>query len=440
MSKEKIPAGEYKRRRKQLMQAMGKDTIAILPAAIHKLRNRDTEYPYRQRSDFLYLSGFAEPEAVIVLLPGRKQGEFIMFTRERDRTMEIWNGYRSGPEGAVADFGADDAFPIDDLDDILPGLMEGRETIYYSLGRDKEFDSHIVDWVSKQRTQSRSGALATPEIVDLNFLLHELRLFKSKAELRVMRRAAKIAVAAHNRAMQAVKPKMYEYELEAEYLFEFRKSNAIPAYNSIVGGGENGCILHYVENNQPLKDGELVLVDAGAEYQGYASDITRTFPVGGKFSKEQKIIYDIVLAAQEAALKKSKPGCHWNDPHDAAVKTIVKGLIKIGLLKGTLAANLKSEKYRDFYMHRTGHWLGLDTHDVGDYKIDEQWRLLEPGMVYTIEPGIYIAPDLKSVPKRWRGIGIRIEDDVVITDDGCEILTEGMPRTTAEVEAHIAAA
>jgi len=276
MSKEKIPAGEYKRRRKQLMQAMGKDTIAILPAAIHKLRNRDTEYPYRQRSDFLYLSGFAEPEAVIVLLPGRKQGEFIMFTRERDRTMEIWNGYRSGPEGAVADFGADDAFPIDDLDDILPGLMEGRETIYYSLGRDKEFDSHIVDWVSKQRTQSRSGALATPEIVDLNFLLHELRLFKSKAELRVMRRAAKIAVAAHNRAMQAVKPKMYEYELEAEYLFEFRKSNAIPAYNSIVGGGENGCILHYVENNQPLKDGELVLVDAGAEYQGYASDITRT--------------------------------------------------------------------------------------------------------------------------------------------------------------------
>ena len=422
------------------MQAMGKGSIAILPAAEHKLRNRDTEYPYRQRSDFLYLCGFAEPEAVLVLVPWRKQGEFILFTRERDRTMEIWNGYRSGPEGAVADFAADDAFPIDDLDDILPGLMDGRETVYYSLGRDKAFDGHIVDWVSAQRTQSRSNALATPEIVDLNFLLHELRLFKSKSELRVMRKAAKISVQAHNRAMQTVKPGMYEYQLEAEYLYEFRRHGGTPAYNSIVGGGENACVLHYVENDDELKNGEMVLVDAGAEYQGYASDITRTFPVGGRYTKEQKIIYDIVLQAQQAAFDASVPGGHWNDPHDAAVKAITKGLIKIGLLKGSLASNLKKESYADFYMHRTGHWLGLDTHDVGDYKIDEEWRLLEPGMVYTVEPGIYIAPDQKGVAKKWLGIGVRIEDDIVITADGHEILTAGMPRTTEEIEAFMASA
>lgn len=422
------------------MQAMGKGSIAILPAAEHKLRNRDTEYPYRQRSDLLYLCGFAEPESVLVLIPGRKQGEFILFTRERDRTLEIWNGYRSGPEGAVADFAADDAFPIGDLDDILPGLMEGRETIYYSLGRDTGFDTHIVNWVSTQRTQSRSGALATPEIVDLNFLLHELRLFKSKSELRVMRNAAKISVQAHKRAMQAVQPGMYEYQLEAEYLYEFRKGGAIPAYNSIVGGGENACILHYVENDQALQKGDLVLVDAGAEYQGYASDITRTFPVSGRYNKEQKIIYDIVLKAQQAAFDASVPGGHWNDPHDAAVKEITKGLIKIGLLKGTLASNLKKKSYSDFYMHRTGHWLGLDTHDVGDYKIDEEWRLLEPGMVFTVEPGIYIAPDQKGVAKKWLGIGVRIEDDLVITADGYEILTKGMPRTTDEVEALMASA
>ncbi len=422
------------------MQAMGKGSIAILPAAVHKLRNRDTEYPYRQRSDFLYLCGFGEPEAVLVLIPGRKQGEFILFTRERDRTLEIWNGYRSGPEGAVADFAADDAFPIDDLDDILPGLMDGRETIYYSLGRDKDFDTHIVNWVSMQRTQSRSGALATPEIVDLNFLLHELRLFKSKSELRVMRKAAKISVQAHNRAMRAIKPGMFEYQLEAEYLYEFRKGGGLPAYNSIVGGGENACILHYVENDQTLQKGDLVLVDAGAEYQGYASDITRTFPVGGRYSKEQKIIYDIVLKAQQAAFDASVPGGHWNDPHDAAVKEITKGLIKIGLLKGTLATNLKKQSYTDFYMHRTGHWLGLDTHDVGDYKIDEEWRLLEPGMVYTVEPGIYIAPDQKGVAKKWLGIGVRIEDDLVITPDGHEILTAGMPRTTNEIEKFMASA
>ena len=422
------------------MQAMGKGSIAILPAAEHKLRNRDTEYPYRQRSDFLYLCGFAEPEAVLVLVPGRKQGEFILFTRERDRTMEISNGYRSGPEGAVADFAAADAFPIDALDDILPGLMDGRETVYYSLGRDKAFDGHIVDWVSAQRTQSRSNALATPEIVDLNFLLHELRLFKSKSELRVMRKAAKISVQAHNRAMQTVKPGMYEYQLEAEYLYEFRRHGGTPAYNSIVGGGENACVLHYVENDDELKNGEMVLVDAGAEYQGYASDITRTFPVGGRYTKEQKIIYDIVLQAQQAAFDASVPGGHWNDPHDAAVKAITKGLIKIGLLKGSLASNLKKESYADFYMHRTGHWLGLDTHDVGDYKIDEEWRLLEPGMVYTVEPGIYIAPDQKGVAKKWLGIGVRIEDDIVITADGHEILTAGMPRTTEEIEAFMASA
>lgn len=422
------------------MQAMGKDSIAILPSAPHKLRNRDTEYPYRQRSDLLYLCGFTEPESVLVLVPGRKAAQFILFCRERDRDKEIWNGFRSGPEGAISDFGADDAFPISDLDDILPGLMEAKHTIYYSLGENKAFDARIVDWVGKQRHSSRSGELATPEIVDLNFLLHEMRLFKSPAEIRMMKRSAEIAVEAHLGGMQAVKPQMNEFELEAEYLYTFRRRGAVPAYNSIVGGGANGCILHYVENNQPLNAGDLVLVDAGAEYNGYASDITRTFPVDGKFNPQQKAVYDIVLAAQDAALRQCRPGKHWNDPHDAAVRTITRGLIKLGLLKGSLQKNLKDESYRHFYMHRTGHWLGLDTHDVGDYKIDGHWRLLEPGMVLTVEPGIYIASDQKSVPAKWRGIGVRIEDNVLITEDGYELLTAGLPRSSTEVEAACQAA
>lgn len=431
----KLPNSEFKRRRKQLMRMMDDDAIAIIPAAPQHFRNNDVEYPYRQDSDFLYLTGFSEPEAVVVLVPGRKHGETILFCRERNAEMETWHGRRAGQEGAVEQYDADDAFPIDDIDDILPGLLENRQAVYYTMGKDTQFDRQLMDWVNHLRKQSRSGAHPPHEFVNLDYLLHDMRLFKTRSELRLMRHAAKITVAAHKKAMQICQPGMYEYEIEAEYLHAFHKANAEPAYSSIVGGGENGCILHYVENDAELLDGDLLLIDAGAEYGGYASDVTRTFPVNGHFSKPQRELYDVVLAAQKAAIKKVKPGNHWNDPHHAAVRVLTKGLIELGLLKGTLAKLIKTEAYSKFYMHRTGHWLGMDVHDVGDYKIDGHWRLLEPGMVMTVEPGLYIAPDAKSVAKRWKGIGIRIEDDVLVTKDGHEVLTCAITNDPDEIEA-----
>lgn len=431
----KLPNSEFKRRRKQLMRMMDDNAIAIIPAAPQRFRNNDVEYPYRQDSDFLYLTGFSEPEAVVVLVPGRKHGETILFCRERNAEMETWHGRRAGQEGAVEQYDADDAFPIDDIDDILPGLLENRQAVYYTMGKDTQFDRQLMDWVNHLRKQSRSGAHPPHEFVNLDYLLHDMRLFKTRSELRLMRHAAKITVAAHKKAMQICQPGMYEYEIEAEYLHAFHKANAEPAYSSIVGGGENGCILHYVENDAELLDGDLLLIDAGAEYGGYASDVTRTFPVNGHFSKPQRELYDVVLAAQKAAIKKVKPGNHWNDPHHAAVRVLTRGLIELGLLKGTLAKLIKTEAYSKFYMHRTGHWLGMDVHDVGDYKIDGHWRLLEPGMVMTVEPGLYIAPDAKSVAKRWKGIGIRIEDDVLVTKDGHEVLTCAITNDPDEIEA-----
>lgn len=430
-----LPVSEFKRRRKQLMRMMGDNAIAVVPAAPVRLRNNDVEYPYRQDSDFLYLTGFTEPEAVLVLVPGRAHGEIILFCRERNAEMETWHGRRAGQEGAVEQYGADDAFPIDDIDDILPGLLEDRKAVYYTIGKDTQFDQQLMDWVNHLRKQARSGAHPPHEFINLDYLLHDMRLYKSRSEMRLMRHAAKITVAAHKRAMQICKPGMYEYEIEAEYLHTFRQANAEPAYSSIVGGGENGCILHYVENNAVLNDGDLVLIDAGAEYGGYASDVTRTFPINGRFSKPQRALYEVVLAAQKAAIKKIKPGNHWNDPHNAAIRVLTKGLIELGLLKGTLTKLIKADAYRKFYMHRTGHWLGLDVHDVGDYKIDGHWRLLESGMVMTVEPGLYIAPDAKGVTKRWKGIGIRIEDDVLVTKDGHEVLTAAITNDPDEIEA-----
>ncbi len=435
MPRLQLPQGEFKRRRKQLMRMMDRDSIAIIPAAPQRIRNNDVEYPYRQDSDFLYLTGFPEPEAVAVLVPGRKHGEYILFCRERNAEMETWHGRRAGQEGAVEQYGADDAFPIDDIDEILPGLLEDREAVYYTIGKDTHFDQQLMDWVNHLRQQSRRGAHPPYEFINLDYLLHDMRLYKSRSELRLMRHAAKITAAAHKRAMQVCRPGMYEFEIEAEYLYTFRKANAEPAYSSIVGGGENGCILHYVENNAELRDGDLLLIDAGAEYAGYASDVTRTFPVNGRYSKTQRALYELVLAAQKAAIKKIKPGNHWNDPHKAAVRVLTRGLIELGLLKGSLPTLLKKEAYRKFYMHRTGHWLGMDVHDVGDYKIDGHWRLLEPGMVMTVEPGLYIAPDTKGVAKRWKGIGIRIEDDVLVTKDGNEILTSDIPKEPGDIEA-----
>ena len=432
----KISKAEFARRRKNLMGMMDKHTIAIIPGAREVTRSRDTEYPFRQNSDLFYLTGFEEPDAVLVLVPGRRQGQVVLFCRERDPDMELWNGYRLGPEGAVAYLGVDDAFPIDDLDEILPGLIEGTQRIYYSMGHDDVFDQRVMGWVNQIRKLVRTGAAPPADFTDLAFLLHEQRLIKSAAEVRVMRKAGEISAAAHVRAMQECQPGRYEYHLEAAIQHTFAEHGArFPAYNSIVGSGANACVLHYTENASKMRAGDLVLIDAGCEYQGYAADITRTFPVSGQFSAEQRAIYDLVLEAQRAAIAKVRPGNTWNQPHDATVRVITRGLIKLGLLRGKERELIKAEAYREFYMHRAGHWLGLDVHDVGEYRVDGRWRQLEPGMVLTIEPGIYIATDNTKVPKRWRGIGVRIEDDVVVTEQGCDVLTADVPKRADEIEA-----
>lgn len=425
---------DFARRRRQLMRMIGKGGIAIVPAAPTRVRNRDVDHAYRQDSDFHYLSGFPEPEAVTVLVPGRRHGEFVMFCRDRDPERETWDGYRAGPEGAVREYGADDAFPISDIDDILPGLLEHCDRVFYTMGLNAEFDQRLLGWVNQLRAAAKTGVTTPTEFIDLDHLLHDMRLFKSRSEIAVMRKAAKIAAAAHVRAMRACKPGMWEYEVEAEFLHEFRRHNTTTSYLPIVGGGANACVLHYIENRDRLQDGELLLIDAGCEYQGYASDITRTFPVGGRFSAAQRALYEVVLEAQEAAIDKVRPGNHWDEPHEAAVRVLTRGLVRLGLLKGKVSALVKNGAYRRFYMHRTGHWLGLDVHDVGDYKVGEQWRVLEPGMVLTIEPGLYIAPDSKGVAKKWLGTGIRIEDDVLVTAEGAEVLSAGAPKDPDEIE------
>ncbi|QQZ36172.1 Xaa-Pro aminopeptidase [Pseudomonas sp. SK2] len=436
-----IPKAEYARRRKALMAQMVPNSIAILPAAAVAIRNRDVEHVYRQDSDFQYLSGFPEPEAVIALIPGREHGEYVLFCRERNLEREQWDGVRAGQEGAIRDFAADDAFPITDIDEILPGLIEGRERVYSAMGSNPEFDRRLMDWINVIRSKARLGAQPPNEFVALDHLLHDMRLYKSAAEVKVMRAAAQISARAHVRAMQVCRAGLHEYSLEAELDYEFRKGGAkMPAYGSIVAAGRNGCILHYQQNDALLKDGDLVLIDAGCEIDCYASDITRTFPVSGRFSPEQKAIYELVLKAQEAAFAEIAPGKHWNHAHEATVRVITEGLVELGLLKGQVQALIESEAYRAFYMHRAGHWLGMDVHDVGEYKVGGQWRVLEPGMALTVEPGIYIAADNQTVAKKWRGIGVRIEDDVVVTRQGCEILTSDVPKTVAEIEALMAAA
>lgn len=436
-----IPKAEYARRRKALMAQMEPNSIAILPAAAVVIRNRDVEHVYRQDSDFQYLSGFPEPEAVIALIPGREHGEYVLFCRERNPEREQWDGLRAGQDGAVRDFGADDAFPIGDIDDILPGLIEGRDRVYSAMGSNAEFDRRLMEWINVIRSKARMGASPPNEFVALDHLLHDMRLYKSAAEVKVMREAAAISARAHVRAMQASRAGLHEFSLEAELDYEFRKGGAkMPAYGSIVAAGRNSCILHYQQNDAVLKDGDLVLIDAGCEIDCYASDITRTFPVSGVFSAEQKAIYELVLAAQEAAFAEIAPGKHWNHAHEATVRVITAGLVELGLLKGKVDELIESEAYRAFYMHRAGHWLGMDVHDVGEYKVGGQWRVLEPGMALTVEPGIYIAADNQSVARKWRGIGVRIEDDVVVTRNGCEILTSGVPKTVAEIEALMAAA
>jgi Xaa-Pro aminopeptidase len=430
---------EFKRRRKELMEMMGEDSIAILPSAPVRMRNRDVDYPYRQDSDFYYLTGFPEPAAVMVLIPGREHGEYILFCRERDLKNETWNGPMAGQEGAVERYGADDSFPIADIDDILPGLLENREKVYCIMGRDKEFDQNLIGWINRLREQVRSGIHTPGEFVALDHLLHDMRLYKSAAEVKCMRHAAEVSATAHIRAMQSCRPGRMEYQLEGELLYEFVQGGCRhPAYSSIVGGGKNGCILHYIENSAPLQDGDLVLIDAGAEYDHYAADITRTFPVNGRFSQEQRQLYDLVLKAQYAAIEQVQPGNHWNQPHEAAVQVLTAGMVELGLLQGEVPELIETEAYKRLYMHRTGHWLGMDVHDVGEYKLGEAWRVLEPGMVLTVEPGIYIPANSEGIDPKWWGIGIRIEDDVLVTREGHEVLTRGVPKEADEIEALMA--
>ncbi|MBT4832571.1 MAG: Xaa-Pro aminopeptidase [Porticoccaceae bacterium] len=430
-----ISQKQYASRRRDLMAMMQGNSIAVIAAAPEKIRSKDTHYPYKQSTNLSYLSGFPEPQSVMLLIPGRSQGEVVFFCRDKDLLRETWDGYRQGPAGAVQNFGADDAFPIDDIDDILPGMLEGRDRVYYGIGKDAEFDKHLMEWVNGVRHKRGSDAMPPGEFVDLDHLVNEMRLIKSAAEIKLMRKAGEISARAHRRAMQMSRPGLFEYQLQAEIEHEFMLSGATgPAYTSIVGGGENGCILHYIENRDKLRSGDLVLIDAGCEYQDYAADISRTFPVNGKFSPEQAAIYDIVLASQVAATELIAPGLEYNLANDATVRVITQGLVDLKILQGEVEDLIARGAHRDFYMHNAGHWLGMDVHDVGDYKIDNHWRIYEPGMALTVEPGIYISPDNTNVDEKWRGIAVRIEDDMLVTKTGCENLTSEVPSARNEIE------
>lgn len=424
---------EFARRRRQFMRMIGKDAIAILPAAPVRHRNGDIEYAYRQDSHFYYLSGFAEPEAVAVLMPGRRQAEYLLFVRERDAVREAWDGPRAGTQGAVERYAADDAFPIADIDEILPGLLEQRTQVFYSLGDHVDFDARVLGWLSGLDSPSRRVRTPVQEFVALRHVLDDMRLYKSRPEQASLRTAAQIAVGAHRRAMRFARPGRMEYEVMAELLHEFRSHNADISYAPIVGSGANSCVMHYRNNDQRLCEGDLLLLDAGCEHDYYASDITRTFPVSGRFSPAQRAVYEVVLDAQAAAIDKVRPGNHWNQPHEAAVRVITQGLKKLGLLEGPLSRLLKERAYLPFFGHRTGHWLGLDVHDVGDYRVGGEWRVLEPGMALTVEPGIYIRPSPRVAREFWN-IGIRIEDDVLVTRADPEVLTAALEKTPEAIE------
>lgn len=425
----------FAERRKTLMKQIGRDGVVILPAAPEILRNGDAHYPYRQQSDFHYLTGFEEPEAVVVLLPKRKAGEYVLFNRVRDRAREIWDGPRAGQEGAVDFFKADQSFPIHELTARLPELLSDRDTIHYTLGINPAFDSLLLNALNDIRAKIRGGIKAPLSIVDISPTLHEMRLHKSTDERAMIQKAIDVSCDGHIAAMKACKPGMYEYELEALFLYECHRQGArFPAYTPIVGAGKNTCILHYVANNEQIADGDLVLIDAGAEFGNYAADITRTFPANGRFSKEQRAIYELVLKAQLAAIKSIKPGVQYQKPQEVIVNVITDGLLELGILQGKRDKLIQDKAYFPFYMHRSGHWLGLDVHDAGRYKVGDNWRKFEAGMMLTIEPGIYISADIKGVHKRWHNIGVRIEDDVMVTAKGCDVLSHAVPKTVDDIE------
>lgn len=437
----KLTQVDFRERRDRLAEQMGPNSIAIIATSPEVMRNRDADYKFRADSSFFYLTGFAEPEAVAIIETDAtcEDYSYSLFCRERNREMEIWNGYRAGIDGAIDDYDADEAYAIDLLDEEIIEKLLNKEKLFYRIGQRAEFDARVSQWIAKATGESRRGAAVPAQIIQLDQIVDEMRLHKSAKEIQLMQIASEISAEAHTRAMQTVRPNMMEYALEAELNYIFGKNGCVPSYNSIVGGGENGCILHYVENNKPLKNGDLVLIDAACEYELYASDITRTFPVNGQFSPEQKALYQIVLDSQIAAIDAVRIGNSYKEPHHVAVRILVQGLLDLGIMQGDLEEIIETESYRQFYMHGTGHWLGMDVHDVGSYKDQGEWRCYEEGMVVTVEPGLYIAPDDQTVDKKWRGIGIRIEDDVVATQNGPLVLTKNVVKSVADIEALMAA-
>ena len=438
----KLTQVDFQERRDRLAAQMGPNSIAIIATSPVAMRNRDADYKYRTDSSFFYLTGFAEPEAVAVIETFAEDDEdgysYSLFCRERDREMEIWNGYRAGVDGAVNDYEADEAYAIDLLDEEIIEKLLSKEKLFYRIGQQPEFDARVAKWITTANGESRRGTAAPAQVIQLDRILDEMRLFKSAQEIELMQTASNISAQAHTRAMQTVKPGMMEYALEAELNYVFGQNGCVPSYNSIVGGGENACILHYVENNKELKDGDLVLIDAACEYEYYASDITRTFPVNGKFSPEQKALYNVILDAQLAAIDAVRVGNSYKEPHNVAVRILVQGLLDLGIMQGDIEEIIQKESFRQFYMHGTGHWLGMDVHDVGSYKQEGVWRTYEEGMVVTVEPGLYIAPDDETVDVKWRGIGIRIEDDIVATKSGPLNLTTKVVKSVEEIEALMA--
>ena len=432
----KLSQADFKKRRDLLAEKIGNNSIAIIATRAEMYRNRDADYKYRADSSFYYLTGFAEPEAVAVIetFADGEDYSYSLFCRERDREMEIWHGYRAGVDGAIEIFDADEAYAIDLLDEEIIEKLINKQRLYYRIGQQAEFDARVSEWIKTADAEQRRGNAAPAELIQLDRIVDEMRVKKSAQEIELMQIASNISAEAHTRAMQMVKPEMMEYALEAELNYIFGKNGCVPSYNSIVGGGENACILHYVENNKPLKDGDLVLIDAACEYEFYASDITRTFPVNGKFSPEQKALYNVVLEAQLAAIDATRIDNHYKYPHEVAVKILTQGLVDLGLLSGDVNELIESEAFRQFFMHGTGHWLGMDVHDVGAYKTGEHWRAYEAGMVVTVEPGLYVAPDDETVDAKWRGIGIRIEDDIVVTENGPLVLTKNVVKTVEEIE------
>ncbi|MBM3268637.1 MAG: aminopeptidase P N-terminal domain-containing protein [Candidatus Sericytochromatia bacterium] len=425
----------FARRRAHFMQQMG-DGVAIIPTHPIPIRSNDVDYPYRPDSTFWYLTGFKEPDAVAVLCPGHADHRFVLFVNPKDPERETWTGRRAGVEGALERFGADAAFPLDQIDEVLPSYLENESRLFYPVGHCGNFDERVLGWRRRVQAKIRTGVSAPDVILDTAAIAHEMRLIKGPEEVERMRRAAQIAAEAHCEMMKLSAPGMYEYEFQAQCEYTFRRRGAQgPSYNPICGSGPNTCILHYNDNDRQVRDGDLVLIDAGCEFDGYASDITRTFPANGVFTADQRALYDLVLAAQLACIDLVGPGVRFQDIHDLAVRTLAEGLVRLGLLEGPVDEAISSERYKRFYMHKTGHWLGMDVHDVGKYKIDEEWRTLAPGMVLTVEPGLYVPAGSEGVDPRWFDMGIRIEDDVLVTETGHEVLSRDVPKQVEDIEA-----